>query len=97
MESDTNSNTNTYNTISLFNNSDIETPDEFAIYEPSPSQFSQPPFQPIHSQVKIEPSSPPSSITNVTPIYSPLTSESSDNSNYHTQSYSNYYNQQQLL
>ena len=71
MESDTNSITTLYNTISQFNNSDIETPDEFANSEPSPSQFSQPPFQTIHSQVKNEPFSPPSSITNVTPIYSP--------------------------
>ena len=43
-----------YNTISQFNNSDIETPDEFANSEPSPSTFSQPPFQPIHYPVKIE-------------------------------------------
>ena len=55
MESDTNSNTTVYNTISQFNNSDIETPDELANSEPSPSTFSQPPFQPFHSQVKIEP------------------------------------------
>ena len=79
MESDTNSNTTVYNTISQFNNSDIETPDEFANSEPSPSIFSQRPFQPLHSQVKIEPLSPPSPISHVTPIYSPLTSESSDN------------------
>ena len=43
------------------------------------STFSQPPFQPIHPQVKIEPPSPPSSISNVTPICSHLTSEPSDN------------------
>ena len=68
-----------YNTISQFNNSDIETPDKFANSEPSPSTFSQPPFQSIHSQVKIEPPSPPSPISYVTPTYSPLTSEPSDN------------------
>ena len=79
MESETNSNTTVYNTISQFNIFDIETPDELANFEPSPSTFSQPPFQPIHSQVKIEPPSPPSSISYVTPTYSPLTSEPSDN------------------
>ena len=70
--------TTVYNTISQYSNSDIETPIEFANSEPSPSTFSQPHFQPIHSQVKIEPLSPPSSISNVAPIYSPLTSEPSD-------------------
>ena len=79
MESDTNSNTTVYNTISQFNNSDIETPDEFANSEISPSIFSQRPFQPLHSQVKIEPLSPPSPISHVTSTSSPLTSESSDN------------------
>ena len=86
MESDVKSNTTVYNTISQFNNSDIETPDEFAKSEPSPSTFSQPPFQLIHSQIKIEPSSPPSPISYVTPRYSPLTSEPSDNNDQnHTQ------------
>ena len=77
MDSDTYSNTTVNNTISQYNNSDLETPDEFDNYEPSP--FSQPPFQPLHSQIKFEPPSPPSSISNVTPTYSPLTSEPSDN------------------
>ena len=86
MESDTNSNTTKFNTISQFNKSDIETPDECANSERSPSTFSQPPFQPFHSQVKIEPPSPASTISNVTPIYSPLTSERSDNNDSdHTQ------------
>ena len=86
MESDTNSNTTVYNTISQFNNSDIETPDEFASSEPSPSTFSQTPFQPIHSQVKIEPPFPPFTISCVTPMYSPLISEPSDNNDQdHTQ------------
>ena len=75
------SNAIVYNTISQFSNSDIETPDEIANSEPSPSAFFQPPFQPIHSQVKIEPPSLPSPFSNVTPIYSPLTSEPSDNNN----------------
>ena len=79
MESDTNSNTTVYNTISQFNNSDIETPDKFDNSEPIPSTFSQPPFQPSHFQVKIEPSSPPSPISYITPTYFPLTSEQSDN------------------
>ena len=79
MDSDTNSNTTVFNTISKFNNSDIETPDIFANSEPSSSTFFQPPFQPIHSQVIIEPPSPPSSIFNVTPIYSTLTNKPSDN------------------
>ena len=65
MEADTNSNTTVCNTISQFNNSDIETPDKFANSEPSPSTFSQPPFQPIHSQVKIETLSPSSPISHV--------------------------------
>ena len=86
MESDTNSNTTVYNTISQFNNSDIETPDEFANSEPSPSTFSQPPFQPIHPQVKIETLSLYSPILHITPTYSPLTSEPSDNNDQdHTQ------------
>ena len=86
MEPDTNSNTTVYNTISQFNNSDIETPDAFANSEPSPSSFSQPPFQPIQSQVKIEPPSPHFPISYVTPIYSPLTSEPSHNNHQdHTQ------------
>ena len=79
MESDTNSNTTVYNAISKFNNSDIETRDEIDNSEPSPSTFSQPPFQPIHSQVKIKHSSPPSPNSFVTATYSPLASEPSDN------------------
>ena len=71
MESDTSSNTTVYNTISKFNNSDIEISDEFANSEPRPSTFSQPPLQPIHSQVKIEPRSPPSPILIVTPTFAP--------------------------
>ena len=78
-ESDTNSNTTLYNNISQFINSDIETPDKFANSKLSPSTFSQHPFQPTHSQVKIEPASPTSLISYVTPTYSPLTSEPSDN------------------
>ena len=71
MASDTNTNTTVYNTISQFINSDIETPDNFANSEPSPSTFSQLPFQPLRSQIKIEPPSTPSSLTDVTPTNSP--------------------------
>ena len=79
MDSDTNSNTTVYNTVSQFNNSDLETPDKFENSEPSPSTFSQPLFQPLYSQIRFEPPSTPSSISNVTPTYSLLTSEPSDN------------------
>ena len=79
IESDSNYNTTVHNTISQFYNSDIETPDEFDNSESSPITFSQPPFQLIHSKVKIEPSSPQSPISYVTPTYSPLTNEPSDN------------------
>ena len=78
IDSDTTSNTTVNNTISQFNKSDLEIPDEFDNSEPSPSTFSQPPFQLVHSQTKIEPSSTPFSISNVTPTYSPLTIEPSD-------------------
>ena len=78
MNSDTNSNTTVYNTISQFNISDLETPDKFDNSEPSPSTFSQPPFQPLYSQIRFEPPSTPSSFSNVTPTYFPLTSEPSD-------------------
>ena len=79
MDSDTNSNTTVYNIISQINNSDLKTPDEFDNSEPSLSTLSQPPFQQLHSRINVEPPSTPSSITNVTPTYSPLTSEPPDN------------------
>ena len=55
MNSDTNSHISVLYSISQLNNPNIETPDEFADSEPSPSNnfhtnplnFSQPPFQPI--------------------------------------------------
>ena len=74
MDSDTKFNTTVYETISQFNNSDIETPDELANSELSPSTFSRPPFQPLRSRIKIESPSTSSSITDVRPTYSPLTS-----------------------
>ena len=80
MDSDTNSNLNVYHTISQFKNSDEETPDEFDHSEPSPSTYSQPPFQPLHFQTRNDPLSTPSHKSNVTPTYSPLTSDRSNNS-----------------
>ena len=55
--SDTNSDISVFHTISQFNNSDMETPDEFADSEPSrsthtqtnPSISSQPTFEPIQT------------------------------------------------
>ena len=55
MNSDTNSDISVLYSISQLNNPNIETPDEFADSEPSPSNsfqtdssvFSKPPFQPI--------------------------------------------------
>ena len=79
MDSDNNLNTTVYRTISQFNNSDHETPDKFDNSEPSPSTFSQAPFQPLYSQIRFEPPTTPSSFSNVTPTYYPLTSEPSDN------------------
>ena len=55
--SDIKTDTSVFRTISQFNNSDLENPDEFANSEPSPStysqtnspNFSQPPFKPINT------------------------------------------------
>ena len=80
MDSDNTSTNTVFVTISQFNNSDIETLDEFADSEPSPSTFSQPPFQPIWTQITDEPSSAPSSYNDATPIYSPITSDPPDHS-----------------
>ena len=77
MDSDINSNTAVYNTISQFNNSDLETPDKFDNSEPSPSTFSQLLFQPVYSQIRFDSPSTPSSISNVTPTFSPLNCEPS--------------------
>ena len=79
MDSDANSDITVYHTISQFGNSVLETPDEFVNSEPSPSTFSQPPFQPIHSRAKSEPPSYFSHISQVTPTYSPFTNERSKN------------------
>ena len=58
MNSHASSDITVFQTISQFENSDLETPDELADYEltpstfsqPSPSTFSKTPFQPIYSQ-----------------------------------------------
>ena len=80
MDSDDTSTNTVFHTISQFNNSDIETPDEFADSEPNPSTFCQPLFQPLHTQIPDEPSSAPSSYPDATPIYSPMTSGPPDHS-----------------
>ena len=84
MNSDTNSDITIYTTISQFNNSDIETPDEFTDSEPSPSVhtptsstiFSKPPFPPIQTQSQ---HTSPYTPSQVTPTYSPFNNEQSTN------------------
>ena len=84
MNSDTNSQISVLYSISQLNNPNIETPDEFADSEPSPSNnfhnpshFSQPPFQPILSN-NSDPITPtPSYASQVTPTYSSYHSDQS--------------------
>ena len=84
MNFDTNSDFTIYTTISQFNNSDIETPDEFADSEPSPSThtqtssatFSEPPLRPIQPQSQHRSPYTPSQVT---PTYSPFNNERSTN------------------
>ena len=84
MNSDTKSQISVLYSISQLNNPNIETPDEFADSEPSPSnnfhnpsQFSQPPFQPILSN-NPDPITPtPSYASQVTPTYSSYHSDQS--------------------
>ena len=81
--SDTNSDTSVFHNISQLNNSNVETPDEFADSELSPSTytqtnspvFSKPPFQPIPSSHPLPFVSTPSYASQVTPTYSPLHSD----------------------
>ena len=76
--SDTNSYTSVFHTISQFNNSDLETPDEFANFEPSPSTYSQtnpsnfshPPFRLINASQPLPSISTPSHASQVTPTFS---------------------------
>ena len=86
-KSDTNSDISVYHSISQFNNSNVETPDEFADFEPSSSTytqtsssfFSKTPFQPIPSNHPLPSVSTPSYASQVTPTYSPLHSHRSYN------------------
>ena len=88
MNSDTNSDISVFHTISQFDNSDVETPDEFADSEPSPSThtqtnysvFSKPSFQPIQTNRRLPSLSTPSYASHVTPTYSPFNSDRSHNS-----------------
>ena len=78
--SDTISDILVFHTISQFNNSDLETPDEFANSGPSPSiycqtkpsNFSQPPFQPVNASQPLPSLSTPSYASQVTPTYTPI-------------------------
>ena len=73
--------------ISQLNNSNIETPDEFADSDLSPSSnfqtnssvFSKPPFQPIPPNNSLPSVSTPSYASQVTPTYSPFHSDRSSN------------------
>ena len=84
MNSDTNSDIKIYQTISQFNHSDRETPNEFADSEPSPSThtqtssstFSKPPFQPIRPKSQC---TSPYTSSQVTPTYSSFNYERSTN------------------
>ena len=84
MKSETKSDIRIYTTISQFNNSDIENPDEFADSELSPtthtqtssSTFSKPPFRPIQPQNQ---HTSPYSPSQVTPTYSTFNNERSTN------------------
>ena len=88
MNSDTNSDISVLYYISQLNNPNIETPDEFADSEPSPSNnfqtyssfFSKPPFRPIPTNNPLPSVSTPSYASQVTPTYSPFHSDRSSNS-----------------
>ena len=87
MNSDTNSDISVLYSISQLNNPNIETPDEFADSEPSPSNnfqtnssvFSKPPFQPIPPNNPLPSVSTPSYASQVTPTFSPFHSDRSSN------------------
>ena len=78
MDSDDNSAHTVFHTISHFNLSDIETPDEFQNSEPSPSTFWQSPFRLLQTPTPDEPSPVPSSFTDATTILSPMTNDQPD-------------------
>ena len=85
--SDINSDISVLYSISQFNNPIVETTDEFADSEPSPSNytqtnssvFSKPPFQPIPPNNPLSSISTPSYASQMTPTYSPLHSDRSYN------------------
>ena len=87
MNSDTNSDISVFYTISQINNSDVETPDEFADSEPSPSThtqtnssvFSKPTFRPTQTSHQLPSLTTPSYASQVTPTYSPINSDRSHN------------------
>ena len=76
MNSDTNSHISVLYSISQLNNPNIETPDEFADSEPSPSNN----FQPIPPNNPLPSISTPSYASQVTPTYSSFHSDRSSNS-----------------
>ena len=86
MNSDTYSDISVFHTISQFNNSDVEFPDEFANSEPSPSTqtqtnssvFSKPLFRPMQTSHLLPFLSTPYA-SQVTPTYSPFNSDRSHN------------------
>ena len=88
MNSDTNSHISVLYSTSQLNNPNIETPDEFADSEPSPSNnfptnpsiFSQPPFQPMRPNNPVPTNSTPFYASQVTPTYSSYQSDRSSNS-----------------
>ena len=83
--SDTNSDISVLYSTSQLNNPNVETPDEFADSESSPSNnfqtnssvFSKPPFQPIPTNNSLPSVSTPSYASEMTPAYSPLHSDRS--------------------
>ena len=87
MNSDTISDISVFHTVSQFNNSVVETPDEIADSETSSSIntqtkssiFSKSPFQPIQPHNQFPSPSTPSHISQITPTYSPFNSERSSN------------------
>ena len=87
MNSDTNSDISVFHTISQFNNSDVEIPDEFADSEPSPSThtqtnssaFSKLPFRPVQTSHPLPSLSTPSYASQVTSTSSPFNSDRSHN------------------
>ena len=87
LSSGTNSVISVFHTSSQFNNSNLETPDEFADSETSPSThtqthssvFSKPPYRPVQSTYPLPTLSTPSYASQVTPTYSPFHSDRSHN------------------